>query len=515
MSSSPANPLPTLNPIYSAAGASLIVLAGLVYLLARSSSLGPTVDNGGGELLVHCAAGMRVPVEQIAKDYKEAFGVSIRLQYGGSNSLLSQIEVGKIGDLYLAADESYLQIAREKALVAEGLPLAHMGPVIIVPAGNPKQVQGIEDLLRDDVRVSLANPDQAAMGKVTRVCMEKLGLWEALEARVRKNGVFKPTVNDVANDVLLGSVDAGIVWDAVAAQFSDIGVVRSTELAQERVLVSVGILTTTKKPASALHFARFLSARDRGLPVFRTAGYQPVEGDVWSDNPKLTLFAGAVNRQALEPIVKAFQQRHGVVVRTVYNGCGILTAQMRAIEEKAESGFPDVYMACDVFYMDTVKEMFQDAVNVSDTQIVIAVQAGNPKGITSVDDLIKPGVRLAIGQPEQCTIGILSRRLLESAEIYDTAIKSNVVTETATSSLLIPSIATGAADAALVYFSDAQAASEKVDVVPIDSPLAQAIQPLGIATSSEQKQLGRLLFEQITEAREVFEAAGFRWRIDP
>ena len=514
MSIRPLKHFANVNPVYTAAGASLLVVVGLVYLLARSSSQSLFSGASGSELMVYCAAGMRVPAEQIAKEYEAAYGVSIRLQYGGSNSLLSQLEISQLGDLYLAADESYLQIAKEKNLVAETLPIANMSPVIIVPRGNSKQVQNIEDLLREDVRVALANPDQAAMGKITRSCLEELGKWSALEARVRDDGVFKPTVNDVANDVKLGSVDAGIVWDAVAAQFSEVEIIRVPELATERVLVSIGVLTASKNPTSALHFARFLAARDRGQPVFEEHGYQLIAGDQWSETPELTFFAGAVNRRVLEPIINSFQQRHGVGVRTVYNGCGILTAQMRAIKENAQSGFPDVYMACDVYYMESVDELFQDEVNVSDTQIVIAVQSGNPKKINSLSDLAAPGVRLAIGQPEQCTIGVLTRRLLESKGIYDKVLQDNVVTETATSSLLIPSIATGAADAALVYLSDAQAESDKVDVVFVDSNLAQAVQPFGIANSSEQKQLGRLLFEEVARAQEGFEAAGFRWRLN-
>ena len=457
---------------------------------------------------------MRIPVEQIAEEYQHEFGITIRLQYGGSNSLLSQIEVGKIGDLYLAADESYLRIAQEKSLVAESLPIARMRPVIIVSKGNPKQIKSLDDLQRDDIRVALANPDQAAIGKVTRDCLTKLGLWESLESHVRDSGVFKPTVNDVAADVKLGSVDAGIVWDAVAAQYSDLEIIPSEHLSEESVLVSIGVLTGSKNPTAALHFARFLTARDRGLPVFQQHGYEPVEGDLWSDSPQLTLFAGAVNRQALEPIVDAFQRRHGVAIQTVYNGCGILTAQMNAMQKNATSGFPDVYMACDTYYMDTVEELFQDKTNISDTPIVIAVQAGNPKGIVELADLVKPGVRVALGQPDQCTIGVLSRRLLESKGIYDEVLKNHVVTQTATSSLLIPSVATGAADAALVYQSDARAESDNVDSILIDSPLAQAIQPFGIAKSSPHKQLGKLLLEEIARAQELFESVGFRWRFN-
>ena len=511
--------LEAVNPLYSVAVISLVVLAGLGYLLTcfTSKNLGP--DGKTRELMVFCAAGMRVPAEQIAKDYQAEFGVTIRYQYGGSNSLLSQLEVSKLGDLYLAADESYINIAQEKKLVAEIFPLARMHAVIAVPFGNPAKVQTVDDLLRQDLRVALANPDQAAMGKITRECMIQVGKWEKLEKRVREDGVFKPTVNDVANDIVLGSVDAGVVWDAVAQQTdhrnpSKIEIVRVPEFTTGSVKISVGVLTSTKSPRAALHFARYLAAQDRGLPVFEKQGYQPVAGDLWSDNVQLTFFAGAVNRRVLEPIVKEFEQRHGVEVLTLFNGCGILTAQMRALGDNTQAGSPDAFMACDVHYMNVVDDLFQERANISDVPIIIVVQPGNPKGIASLEDLVKPGIRLAIGQPEQCTIGVLSRRLLEDANLYKQAMKSSVVTQTATSSLLISSIVTGAADAALVYRSDAQAENKKVEILPLNSPLAQAIQPYGIAKTSQHKHLGRLLFQAISRSRQSFESVGFRWRLN-
>ena len=87
---------------------------------------------------------------------------------------------------------------------------------------------------------------------------------------------------------------------------------------------------------------------------------------------------------------------------------------MRTLRENQDSGFPDVYMACDVYYLEAVQDLFQEGVNVSNTDIVIVTQTGNPKAIQSLEDLAKPGMRVAVGQPDQCTIGVLSRRLLES-----------------------------------------------------------------------------------------------------
>ncbi len=494
--------------------AALVVLGLLLVRMSRQSTRAPrTAGASTQRLFLFCAAGLRPPVERIVADYEREYGVAVEVQYGGSSTLLSQIEIGKMGDLYLAGDDGYTDLAHEQGLVDERIPVATMRPVLAVHKGNPKNIQGIDDLLREDVRLALGNPDQAAIGKKTRKLLQDSGHWQAVQKRCTAGGVFKPTVPEVANDIKLGSVDAGIVWDSTAAQYPELEAIRTPELDRGTARITLGVIHQTKNPTAALRFGRYLAARDRGLKHFAAMGYQPVDGDRWAEVPELTFFAGSVNRRALGPIIEAFQRREGVAVTTVFNGCGILTAQMRAMQKNHESGFPDVYMACDVYYLQTVHELFQEAVNVSNTDIVIVVAKGNPKGIRGLADLAKPGVRLAIGQPDQCTIGVLSRRLLEAEGLYQKLLADNVVTQTATSALLVPNVTTGAVDAVLAYATDTLAERDKLDVVPIDSPLAKAIQPFGIARSSDFKYLDRRLFQTIARSRRAFESVGFGWRL--
>lgn len=462
------------------------------------------------ELFVYCAAGLRQPAEAIAADYQDETGVRVVLQFSGSNTLLSQIEIGRTGDLFLSADESYLNLGRDKQLVQEVLPIAKMSAVLVVSQDNPKHIVSLADLLRPDVRLALANPEQAAIGRATREVLSRAGHWDVLRRRVEQNGVFKPTVGEVANDVKLGSVDAGIVWDAVAAQYTELKVICLDELASGTATIAVGVLSCSKAPSEALQFARYLAGRNRGLVVFDRLGYRAVDGDDWNPTPKLTFYAGAVNHKPLEPIVAAFAQREGVEINTVYNGCGILTAQMRALSRAASGDFPDAFMACDEYYLATVNDLFEEGVRLSSTQIVIAVADGNPKEIESLDDLIKDGVRVALGQPEQCTIGVLSRDLLDAAGIAD-EVAGNVVTHAPTSSLLVPSVVTGAADAALAYQSDVLTEQGKVESITIDSPLARAVQPYSVSKASDQKYLAERLREAITAGRQHFVESGFRW----
>ena len=117
----------------------------------------------------------------------------------------------------------YVDIAEEKGLIDEVLPLGYLRPVIAVPKGNPKEIESLDDLLGPELRVALGNPESASVGKLTTKLLEQAGIWEKIKAQVEeKRGVFKPTVPEIANDVKIGAVDAAIVWDATVAQQSGI-----------------------------------------------------------------------------------------------------------------------------------------------------------------------------------------------------------------------------------------------------------------------------------------------------
>lgn len=222
-------------------------------------------------LTVFCAAGLKKPVEEAARQYEGETGVRVSLQYGGTGTLLSQLQVAKRGDLFIAADEGALADARQRGLIRESLPLVIQHPVIAVKKGNPKGIAQLADLQRADVRLSLANPDAASISKVTR---QILGAerWSALAASA---AVMKPTVMDVAADLALDAVDAAIVWDAVVSQFKDLETVEIPELQQHREAASVAVLTFCEQKDEALRLVQYLAAPEKGGAVFAAHGFQP------------------------------------------------------------------------------------------------------------------------------------------------------------------------------------------------------------------------------------------------
>jgi molybdate transport system substrate-binding protein len=486
--------------------ASLLVLTALVAVLVWDRM----ADRGASSaqpLVVYCAAGLKRPVEAVARDYETRYGVPVQLQYGGSQTLLSGIEASGRGDLYLAADDSYIQIGRDRGLLAETIDLARQTLVVAVKEGNPKKIRKLDDLLREGVRLSFANPEAAAAGKVGRDALQKGGHWDAVRRRIV---VFKPTVNDVANDVGVGAVDAGIVWDAVVRQMPGLEAVPLPELADATSRVAVAVLRATTQPAAALRFARFLAARDAGLPVFREQGFAAVEGDRWAEQPELRLLAGAMLRPAIEETIAAFEQREGVRVTRVYNGCGILVAQMRAGEH------PDAYFACDQSFMGQVHDLFLDPAPVSINRLVILVPKGNPHGIRSLADLARPGLKVGVGHEKQCALGVITQKTLSETGSLGRVMK-NVKVQSPTGDWLVNQLLTGSLDAVVAYVSNAADSADRLEAIPVDVPCAVAVQPLAVGKDSDFKHLAGRLADALrsAESRRRFEAKGFRWQQGP
>lgn len=458
-------------------------------------------------LLVYCAAALKPAVEKAAHEFEAETGRRVQIQFGGSGTLLSNLRIAKQGDLFIAADDFYLQAARSNQLVAETIPLARMSPVLAVAKGNPKQIRNLEDLERGDVRLALPNPETAAIGRLARERLMAQGRWQSLSSRAV---ALKPTVNDLANDLKLGSADAAIVWDATVRQYPELEAVPGEFLGSVESEISASVLAFSLQPAEALQLARFLGSPQRGVPHFERFGFRGVEGDAWAVRPEIVVYSGGVNRLAIEETLRRFEQREGVSISRVYNGCGLLTAQIRAGQK------PDAYVACDVSFLQPVAGQFHAGLELAETRMVIAVKPGNPMGLKTLSDLARPGLKLGLAHEEQSALGALSLRVLREQHLAD-AVASNVVVRTPTADLLINQLRAGALDAALVYEANAKPAAAHVDFFVVDWPSAFAIQPVAVGRHTAYPRLMARLVQALAspESQDRFVAQGFKWRRTP
>lgn len=223
------------------------------------------------QLFLYAGAGLRLAVEDLVREFEDAHGGTVTTDYAGSETLLNRIRLSKRGDLYMPGDKYYVSMAADEGLISDRDAVCYFVPTILVRKGYDKtEIKDIEDLLDENVRLGIGG-DACAIGRKTEKIFEKNGI--SLE-RLKQNVEFHSlTVNELGNHIGAGSLDAVIVWDAVAALYKKAG--RMVEIPPDKNVIStvdVGILSFSKNEDLAREFMKFAASK-RGKKIFAAHDY--------------------------------------------------------------------------------------------------------------------------------------------------------------------------------------------------------------------------------------------------
>jgi molybdate transport system substrate-binding protein len=224
------------------------------------------------ELLLYCGAGIRPPVAQMAEAFGREHGVKVTVDYAGSEVLLSKLKLAHKGDLYMPGDKHYVDQAEQEGMILYQQSACYFVPTILVRKGNPKRIHGLRDLLADGVKLGLGDAQACAIGRKTKQIFAKNDIaWEQVE----KNLVFQSmTVNELGMQIQAASLDAVIVWDAIAGYYSKHGTV--VPIPPEKNVIStvnVGVLSFSENLALAEKFVEFVVS-DAGQAILAEHNYR-------------------------------------------------------------------------------------------------------------------------------------------------------------------------------------------------------------------------------------------------
>lgn len=474
-----------------------VALVGALLAACGQSGSGPAKP---GEPL-HCYVGgtMRPVMEKLSKLYEAQTGQKVEIDSAGSGELLIRIQTQQTGDLYVSHDP-FFDMLMAKGLGRRGWTMALVTPVMVVPKGNPKNIKSVKDLARPGLKLAMTDADKSTAGHIVQVVFDKAGLRKQIEANIVKRSRGS---GQAANWVGLGDVDAAIVWNAVAHLRSDMlgavpieprympvpgvdAVTSATKRVYDigRIKVTIATLKCSKQPEAAAKFAEFVVAN---RSVFADEfGFSPAPESLVT--PKLSLHCGAGLRLAMEDAVKAFEKKTGVKIEASYQGSGTLITAIRLKKQG------DFYMPGDVGYLDMLATdgSVLDRRKIACFVPVIIVPKGNPKKIASLSDLVKPGVKLGLGNPKACQVGRLCEQLWAKNNIDPAAIKARTVYSSMTVNELGLKVQTNSVDAAIVWDAVAVEFAKDADVVEI--PLEQNILSnvsIGLLKYSANKPLAR------------------------
>jgi molybdate transport system substrate-binding protein len=219
----------------------------------------------------------------------------------------------------------------------------------------------------------------------------------------------------------------------------------------------------------------------------------------------LTVLAASSLTEIFPKLATQFEASHpGVTVKFSFGGSSTLAQQIT-------QGAPaDVFAAASPATMKQVTDA-GDAQGTPqvfvNNQLVIAVPAGNPKHISSLADLAKPGLKVVLCAPA-VPCGSAALTALKAGNVKVTPVSQEQDVKSA-----LTKVELGEADASLVYRTDAKSAGDKVAAVEFPES-AKAINAYPIAALSHSKSLSTaeqfVTFIESPAVLTQFEAAGFQ-----
>jgi molybdate transport system substrate-binding protein len=220
--------------------------------------------------LVLAAASLQEAMSAAAEAWARKGRARPVCSFAASSALARQILAGAAADLFVSADEAWMDEVERRGLVAPGTRAAFLGNhlVVVRPRGARGDARAPLARLLAAGPLALADPDAVPAGRYARESLERLGLWGAVAPRV----VCGESVRAALAFVERGAAPFGIVYATDARASARVEVVRMLPDASHKPIRYPLARLRAATSADAEPFRRFLLSGE-GRAIFARFGF--------------------------------------------------------------------------------------------------------------------------------------------------------------------------------------------------------------------------------------------------
>ncbi|HUQ08681.1 MAG TPA: molybdate ABC transporter substrate-binding protein [Steroidobacteraceae bacterium] len=193
-------------------------LAGLAVLAVLLSPPAHAQEHEEPGLLVFAAASLSDVVGELSAVWEKSSHVPVKLSFAASSVLARQIEAGAAADVFVSADQEWMDYLATRKLIdaASRRDLVGNGLVLIAPADSRTKIEIVPGFRLADAlaggRLAIADPDTVPAGRYARAALTNLGVWEQVADRL----VRAENVRSALTYVARGEAPIGIVYSTDA-----------------------------------------------------------------------------------------------------------------------------------------------------------------------------------------------------------------------------------------------------------------------------------------------------------
>jgi molybdate transport system substrate-binding protein len=198
-----------------------------VLLAFTASSPAAAQETKKPELLVFAAASLTNVLGELSPAFEKEAGVAVKLSFAASSALARQIESGAAADVFVSADQEWMDYLQTRNLLdnASRRDLVGNHLVLIAPADSKVNLKIGSNFpllaALGDGRLSTGDPDTVPVGKYARAALTSLGVWESIEPKL----VRAENVRSAMMFVSRGEAPLGIVYSSDALVDSKVRVI--------------------------------------------------------------------------------------------------------------------------------------------------------------------------------------------------------------------------------------------------------------------------------------------------
>ena len=223
-------------------------------------------------LKVSAAASLTDAMSDLQKTFqKEHPEVKFTNNFGSSGTLAQQIQQGAPADIFLSADQKWMDTLSENNMISEDTRKDFSGNkiVLITSKDSDINIDSFEKLTDKIGQIAIGDPASVPAGSYTKQALEKIGKWKELE----KHFVYGSDVAQTLKYVESGNTDIGFVYSSDALLSDKVKVLAEADPTWHKpIIYPSAVLKSTANFDEAKAFVDFLNT-DEAQKVLSNYGF--------------------------------------------------------------------------------------------------------------------------------------------------------------------------------------------------------------------------------------------------
>lgn len=251
----------------------IVFILGFVLLLTSCSTNNDTeATEQPKELTISAAASLTDAMDELKEIYEAENNVELTFNFAGSGKLAQQIQQGAPVDVFISANESWLDTLLEEGLIDADSTTDVTGNklVLIAEKDTTLAYDSFSDInVKELSNIAVGKPESVPAGEYTQKALEAIDKWEEIEPYI----VYAKDVRQVLTYVETGNAEIGFVYESDALSSDKVEILtESNPKEHDPIIYPGGVTTETEQEEVAEDFLAFMTSEE-AQEILETYGF--------------------------------------------------------------------------------------------------------------------------------------------------------------------------------------------------------------------------------------------------